>query len=303
MAAVNSIPSKTDVSDAFVAISRKRLEKFASVFPRVLVSADPDTIHDLRVYSRRFQQILRVLHPKPASKKARKVIRRLRRARRALGTCRNLDVISELLQEKLTTAGNPVARDGLDQLKSFVDKRRREALDQARGKLGGYDLMDFLSRSQALLAAARDADAAAKNLSATIAKARDDWENALDAAKESADPDRLHALRIGGKRLRYSIELLADLGDAKSKVQVKALKALQDQLGDWHDRVVLLENAAEFLTRKDFLASHPDLSRALLVEMDRERRKNESAVANLVRAAEKTRDTLPPKRSEPINVQ
>jgi len=73
MATNNSSAAEINDSNRFVALSQKRLEKFASIFPRILVSADPETIHDARVYSRRLQQIVRVLHPKPASKKARKL--------------------------------------------------------------------------------------------------------------------------------------------------------------------------------------------------------------------------------------
>jgi CHAD domain-containing protein len=185
-----------------------------------------------------------------------------------------------------------VARDAWDQLKSFVLERRRDALDEAREKLGGYDLMDFISRSQTLLLATTYTDGTEKNVSDTIQEATKDWSEAIEAAKEAADNDRVHRLRIAGKRLRYSIELIADLGDNNAKAQAKALKTLQDQLGEWHDRIVLLETAAEFLSQKEFLASHPDLSRVLLVEMERERRKNQSSVVNILRAAEKTRDSL-----------
>ncbi len=41
----------------------KRLEKFVSLVPRVLVSDRPDLIHDIRVYSRRLQQVIRVFFP------------------------------------------------------------------------------------------------------------------------------------------------------------------------------------------------------------------------------------------------
>src|SRR5690242_18056399 len=151
MATNNSSAAEINDSNRFVALSQKRLEKFASIFPRVLVSADPETIHDARVYSRRLQQIVRILYPRPGTKKSRKVIRRLRKVRRALGDCRNCDVMTALIQAKIESTGNPVARDALDQLKTFLIGERRESLVRAREKLSRYDLIDFISRSQVLL--------------------------------------------------------------------------------------------------------------------------------------------------------
>jgi len=276
----------------FLELSEKRLEKFASLFPRVLISDDADTIHDARVWSRRLQQILRILFPKPGNKKSRKLTRRLKKVRRALGPCRNLDVMADLLHAKIENTGNPVARDAWDQLQMHVAGKRRDALARARKKLSRYDIVDFINRAQALLFSVPSSDNAERDLSGSIAQALDDWKQALDNAKQKFEAEQIHRLRIAGKGLRYRVELLAELGDTEAKSQTKALKALQDQLGEWHDRVVLLEIAAEFLAQKDFLASHPDLSRALLIEMERERRRNDAALSNILKAAEKFRDAL-----------
>ncbi|MBI2690014.1 MAG: CHAD domain-containing protein [Acidobacteria bacterium] len=56
----------------------------------------------------------------------------------------------------------------------------------------------------------------------------------------SVDPNELHAFRIAGKRLRYSIEILDPNGGAKVLLR---LKEVQTQLGDMHDAFV----AEEFL--------------------------------------------------------
>ena len=85
-------------------------------------------------------------------------------------------------------------------------------------------------------------------------------------------------------------ELLANLGHTSVKPRIKALKSLQDELGDWHDRHVLLQFIAEFIGRPEFLVSHPDTGRVLLAEMERERRRNDAAVSNILKSAENTRD-------------
>ena len=68
------------------------------------------------------------------------------------------------------------------------------------------------------------------------------------------------------------------------------MKSLQDELGNWHDRYVLLQFIAEFIGRPDFLVEHPESARALLIRMERERHKNDAAVDAILKSAEKTRD-------------
>ena len=271
-------------------LSQKRLEKFASLLPRVLIRDDPETIHDARVGSRRLQQILRVLFPKPAPKQCRKLIRMLRKVRRALGDCRNHDVMEELIREKIDAAGNPVVRDAWDQLKVRVQERQKRELIRAREELSQCDIVDFVNRARRLLGSAQWSKEIEPTLTKGITRALEEWTQAVDATKESQTPEQIHALRIAGKRLRYRVEMLAELGDGSAKARIKTLKTLQDQLGQWHDHHVLVRLAAKFLSRSDFLATHPDLSRALLVEMERERRRNDTAVGNILKSAEKIRD-------------
>jgi hypothetical protein len=65
------------------------------------------------------------------------------------------------------------------------------------------------------------------------------------------------------------------------------LKLLQDELGNWHDRHVLLQFIAEFIGRPDFLVDHPEAAHALLAEMERERQTNDLAVSSILKSAEK----------------
>ena len=102
--------------------------------------------------------------------------------------------MTALIQAKIESTGNPVARDALDQLKTFLIGERRKSLIRAREKLSRYDLIDFISRSQALLFSA-GRNGAEKTLSVRISDAVDDWLRALDAANEAAEPE-LHGATI-----------------------------------------------------------------------------------------------------------
>src|SRR5262249_41780925 len=65
-------------------LAKRQINLVASLQARVVRDEKPGPIHDLRVATRRLQQILDTLFPKPLNSKARKVRRTLRQARRSL---------------------------------------------------------------------------------------------------------------------------------------------------------------------------------------------------------------------------
>lgn len=272
-----------------LAVTQRRLEKFVSLFAKVLVSDHPDTIHDARVWSRRLQEAFRVLFPQPHVGKSRKLVRTLRRVRRSLGSCRNTDVTIDLIENKLNSAKASATHRSWNLVKDYLSERRERQVARARQELAQHDITQFVTRTQSLLQPDGLQQEPEELLKRSVEEGLAEWIEALREAKETPQADQIHALRIAGKRLRYRAELLADLGDAATKSRVKALKLLQDKLGDWHDRVVLLQLVAEFISRPDFLIDQPAAGRALLADMERERHKNENAAAAILKSAEKAR--------------
>ena len=82
-------------------LALRHLNRFVSLEAKVLKGDDPDAIHDMRVASRRLQQVLDLIFPKPLPREARRLRRKIRRCRRALGDLRNCDV---LLQQEIGRA-------------------------------------------------------------------------------------------------------------------------------------------------------------------------------------------------------
>lgn len=83
----------------------------------------------------------------------------------------------------------------------------------------------------------------------------------------------LHNLRIASKRLRYTLELFADVFGDQGKQQIDRIKAIQESLGDLHDldvRIGLISDELVALTEEElavldhaFRSSHPTTYRAL----------------------------------------
>jgi CHAD domain-containing protein len=273
-----------------LAVTQLRLEKFVSLFAKVLVSDHPDTIHDARVWSRRLQEALRVFFPKPRIGKSRKLFRTLRQVRRVLSDCRNVDVTLALIEDKFNSATASMLHESWELIRNYLLEKRTRQATRAGEELTRHNITQFVTRARSLL----PVDGLEKEPETLLKQSIDEafavWNEALQYAQGNPQVDQIHALRIAGKRLRYRAELLKDLGHTSVKSRIKALKLLQDELGNWHDRHVLLQFIAEFIGRPDFLVDHPETAHALLAEMERERQANDIAVSFILKSAEKTRD-------------
>jgi CHAD domain-containing protein len=280
---INGVSVKTKLSK----LAQKRLERFVTLFAKALVSETPETIHDLRVASRRLQQALRLALPRAKSGASRKLVRTLRKVRRAFGACRNLDASIDLVQKKLEAATTASLRQSWDTVRLWLEQKRATEIEEGRAELRQYDVIDFIARVQARI---ENIDQPADGVGHLWERSQDalvEWRDALVSAKEDPQVQRIHAFRIAGKRLRYRAESLVDLGQSSVKPLVEGLKALQNDLGDWHDRSVLRQYIAEFIGRPGVLAEEPGMCRALLLEMEREKQRDHATVNDVITRAEK----------------
>jgi CHAD domain-containing protein len=290
MSAIESDQESDSNYKKLLAVTQLRLEKFVSLFAKVLVSDQPDTIHDARVWSRRLQEALRVFFPKPRVGKSRKLFRTLRQVRRVLSDCRNIDVTLALIEDKHSSASASTHHESWELIRNYLLEKRTRQAARAGEELTRHNITQFVTRTRSLLPLNGLDKGPEALLKQSIDEALAVWNEALQDAQENPQVEQIHALRIAGKRLRYRSELLKELGQASVKRRIKALKLLQDELGNWHDRHVLLQFIAEFIGRPDFLVDHPEAAHALLAEMERERQTNDLAVSSILKSAEKTRN-------------
>jgi CHAD domain-containing protein len=219
--------------------------------------ADVGAIHRARVASRRLRELLPVLQLEETT--TRKLERALRKVTRRLGPVRELDVLRPLLDE-LHEAG----RVG-DQ----AFKRLSDALRTAR-----HDVADRTAAAE-LARAARKLHAASScldvpetrtsvrawrwALDARIARRASGLRAAIDEAGAMYVPERLHAVRIALKKLRYGVELSAEAQGSKNSADLRRLKRSQERLGRWHDLQVLMQYVRQeqaALAPADFKVRH-----------------------------------------------
>jgi CHAD domain-containing protein len=226
-------------------------------------NGDVTSVHQARVASRRLREALPVAGGPDPGRDWRRARRQARRITRALGPVRELDVALETLDEFERRGG--VAPAALNRVRQALladrQERRRRMLEAITPML----LQKLRRRLGDVAARAAPADRAialdeaARRVSVRAARLNE----AIEHAGAVYLADRLHAVRIAAKKLRYAMELQRDLQRSRATARIRRLKAAQDELGRLHDLEVLIDRTRA--VQADLAAS----SRRLAGELDR----------------------------------
>jgi CHAD domain-containing protein len=277
---------------------RDRVRKCVSLLPKVLAEDDPEAVHDLRVWSRRLQQVVVTLFPSPRPPEARTIVRTLRRTRRSLGGWRDCHVVIALLARKIRAVRNPAQKQAWEMAFAMARAKLQRQMRRARHRIANRKMFTLAQRVQGLIesgpiGSAEDDANPFRVLENSVAAAYSEWREGLARAKSSADPFEIHAFRIQTKRLRYRIELLRDLGSATAKSALSSLRTLQDELGRWHDGLAFARMTAEALADPDYLVAQPVTAAAILRKLDRENARYLSRVRVLLGRIDEQADASP----------
>lgn len=209
---------------------------------RAAIDFAADPVHDLRVALRRCRSIADgwiPIDPSPAWKDMKKAGRKLFRA---LGELRDVQVMTDWV-EKLAPPQDPAG----NLLAAYAGSRESQLKQDALIALQGFDRKAWQKWSEVL---PRRAARVRLGSPIFLHMALERW---LEARQLHAQALRgrsqvaWHRLRIGIKRLRYTVEnFLPDLHQA----WIADLKQIQDWLGEVHDLDVLWQTA---LARQVFL--------------------------------------------------
>ncbi len=228
---------------------KKRLDGFTRALPGV-EKEDVRALHQARVASRRLRELLPMLHLEPDS--TRKISRRLRKVTTRLGTVRELDVLLLLIDELHVSRrdrGAALARVGVQ-----VSKSRDHARKRLTARLPVAEMWRVANKLDKLAGELHVAEQASSKTAARSWRWAVDARVASRASRLSAAihdagavylPERLHAVRIALKKLRYAVELSAELAGGTTDQGLRALKRGQDLLGRMHDLQVLIDRGRQ----------------------------------------------------------
>lgn len=281
-----------EVSRRVVKLALKQLDRLIALEPKVLRDESIEPAHNLRVASRRLQGLVDFLYPAPPPGLIRKLRRRLKKARTALGELRNQDVMAWRI-ERVLARKRTAHRAAWEAAQEYVGKLRPKIAQRAHRKLTRLNLSELYVRLRKELAngppgepaeatrviafpeehasadpiAALGPDLNAPSSDGTGSAGRfserldELWQDFMaKAAASHEDVSALHALRIAAKRLRYLVEVAAELDATGSQEALACLRALQGRLGDWHDYQVLGSTMLAMVARRQFLEENLPLA-------------------------------------------
>ncbi len=251
-----------DDRTALLVLLSQRLTTLVDAMPAAQ-AGDMRSVHQARVATRRLREALPVLRASISTRSLSRVRRRVRRMTRALGPVRELDVALSHLDE--LRASNVVSPRAIARVRQAVtqerQKRRRDMLaaitpgkvEKLRQRLGQVgEAPDAGETGAALDEVGRQIARRARRLTA-----------AIERAGGLYLPDRLHAVRVAAKKLRYALEIERELKRSRATARITQLKRVQDLLGEMHDFEILIDRT------RSLQAELAGGDRRLAAELDR----------------------------------
>ena len=227
----------------------QRLQKLSTSVKASYTERSIDTVHQLRVASRRLRAFALVFKDVLGEKAQARLEKELKRVTNAVGALRDLDVLVGFVEGRLARAGAELERAAIEHLLEHLEQRRVEAGDAAEARLKKLDTGELARRVRR---AARDVIAGLSPADAQRAYARTLLQRLiLDAVQQELPASgaeqaaQLHRLRIDIKELRYALELFEPVLGEHFTVLYERATALQELLGTHHDLTVLGEIVAE----------------------------------------------------------
>ena len=302
-ASIPSAPSPRKVS-SLAEIIPLQLKTLVEHHRAVVDSGDVDSVHKMRVATRRLQASIDLLE---REMNVRKQKRRLRSWRRALSQVRNYDVFLELI-DKEATARRRARREQFELIKGILQQRREQKATKVRKYLSGVNVgtlavalglaakeltgeppqddggaqgplavTDSVEPAALTIDEGRVAGYAAERLDQRLGE----FQALVAKSHPTTDPAELHQLRIAAKRVRYLLEIVERMGFGDATRALAWLKGLQDRIGDWHDLEALEAETMSIVARGSFMRDHLLESSRILEAAAHLRKKKEALVSKL----------------------
>jgi CHAD domain-containing protein len=225
---------------ALLLLLEQRLTTLLDAIPAAQ-AGDMRSVHQARVATRRLREALPVLRASVDPGALTRVRRQVRKMTRALGPVRELDVALAHLDElagrglvsprALARVRQDLVRERLSRRRAMLSAITPGRLERLRQGLGHVSAEPEKPQiSPAVHEAAMQVGKRAQRLAA-----------AIDRAGSLYLPDRLHAVRVAAKKLRYTLEIACELKRSRSTARLAQLKRLQDLLGRMHDYEILID--------------------------------------------------------------
>ena len=221
---------------------------------------DIEAVHQMRVASRRLRAALQIFTDALPKAKARRWRKQIRKVTRALGAARDADVQIEFVDRVLERATDRRRAPGLKRLRLRLAQQRdalQADVDRAMDQLEASGLFESMPRDLHAISVEAQLAGAGTRADALLRQARCVIQRRLEellAYQQYVDQphmaEQLHQMRIAAKRLRYTMEVFADVYEGRLDKPLKRAKRLQGQLGQLHDMDVWIDTLPRFIEQE-----------------------------------------------------
>ncbi len=241
-----------------------------------LVGEDIEHVHQMRVASRRMRNGLSLFKDCLSKSQAKTWEKEIRTITKALGNARDLDIQIDLLNRFYTGTLDDRYKPGINRLLLRLKQRREKAqlkVTRTLQDLQEQGTLEQMSQQLGEMTAGSEslylyAPSLYKHAFEAISNSLDEF---LSYEAYIHDPEKvaeLHAMRIAGKHLRYTLEVFAPIYGHSLDPHVRAMKELQDLLGEIHDNDVWIAWLPEFIEKEkarieDYFGNSGPLKRLL----------------------------------------
>jgi CHAD domain-containing protein len=223
-----------------------------------LVGKDIEYIHRMRVASRRLRNAMTSFKDCLSGKKAKPWQDEIRKITHSLGAARDLDIqiecLNHLYNDQLDAKNKPGYQRVLLRLKqrrSLAQVKVTKTLDKLHK---GHTLAEMQSKLRKLSIQAENTYLYTPSLHQRAFKQihsnLDDFLSYQEDILSPENIEKLHAMRIAGKHLRYTLEIFAPIYDTALQPYIAVMKDLQDQLGTIHDDDVWVAWLPKFIAEE-----------------------------------------------------
>ena len=238
-----SASPEDDASDFALSVLRRFFAELVAHEAGTRLGEDPEELHDMRVAVRRLRAALSMFED-ALPDEFREIREDLGWLGRSLGEVRDLDVQLMTFQERRASASWSES-NALGELIQVLEGSRTEARVNLIETLESERYGALLLRMESALASGAESLAVGvpvRQFVAPILKQRyRRFKDDAEALTPESEPASFHAVRIRGKRLRYSVEFSRPIYGKPAERLAEAVAAVQGLLGDYQDSSVTIE--------------------------------------------------------------
>lgn len=222
--------------DPLAALARRRARQLLRNLPSAQ-AGNTGALHRTRVASRRMREVLPLLGGSLAPTLLERARRETRRLTEALGRVREIDVALDSI--RAVRRSTPARALAVERVRTHLLQERESRRQEMIAHLESIRPSRIVQPVSPGQLAAGEPSGWPDTLATRIARRAGRLREAIRHAGRAYVPDRLHAVRIRVKKLRYALEVAGEARVMPTGRAVRLLKQVQDILGGLHDLQIL----------------------------------------------------------------